>query len=68
MRLLKDNNIGLVLSSKKTDNELKEDIFNIINDFDSRKEYGLRGYKYATKYFNKEKNSQNFKKLLEEIS
>ena len=61
MRLLEVHNIGIVISSSVTDNELKTELDKIISDYSTRNKIGLNGYKYAIKNYDKSKNAYFFK-------
>lgn len=52
MRLLSDNNIGVVVPSTITDLELKKMMNEIVSDYKMRYNIGLKGYNYAVKNFN----------------
>ena len=61
MRLLEVHNIGIVISSSVTENELKTELDKIISDYSTRNKIGLNGYKYAIKNYDKSKNAYFFK-------
>lgn len=51
MRLLSDNNVGIVIPSSTDNEELKTLLNNVLYNFDLRKETGLRGYNFAINKF-----------------
>ncbi len=60
MKLLSDNNIGVVLSSKLSDDEIKLQLLNILNDYNEMKKNGYSGYKYVCENFDNEKIATEF--------
>lgn len=52
MRVLSDNNVGFVIPSTVTDDELKMMMNTIIKDDKLRHNIGLKGYNYAVENFN----------------
>lgn len=52
IRLIKDNDLGVVLKEKGTMMENKAIMLNVIRDIKLRNDYGRRGYEFATKHFN----------------
>lgn len=67
MRLLSDNEIGLVISSDCTDAEIDNLIKRISNDPEYREKIGLAGYKYAIKTFDNVQIVERFRKMMETI-
>lgn len=65
MRILSDNNIGFQISSSETEEYITKKLSEIVEDFDQRKNMGLRGYKYAKQKFDVENVSKNFYQLIE---
>lgn len=61
MRILSDNNIGVVISSSISKDSLKTELLKITSDFHLRKSMGLRGYKYAIDNFDNKVISDKFK-------
>lgn len=68
IKLLKDNKIGIVLSSNESDISLSEKLHLILSDFDYRKNIGEKGYIYAVTNFNKDLIAKNFALKLIKIS
>lgn len=66
MRLLDDNNVGLVVSSDINENDCRKKISSLMNT-SFRTEMINRGYDYACANFNIEKNSITFKNHIKEI-
>jgi len=64
MRLLSDNNIGFVISSDASDEDLNKKLMEILLNYDYRDSIAIRGYDYATSNFDKTKISQEFKNKL----
>lgn len=60
MRILSDNNIGLVVDSSSSYAEILKTVDSVINSESIRLEYGKRGYAYASSKFDKEKISEEF--------
>lgn len=58
MRLLSDNEIGLVVNSDKSDPEIKEAITEIVGNYEKRKYLATKGYQYAEKMFDERNNSK----------
>lgn len=67
MRILSDNNIGIVISSSLTDKELKSELLSIINNSELRKETGLRGYRFAIENFNNSDIVNRFTQKIEQV-
>ena len=66
MRVLSDNNLGLVISSDLNDDMILEQI-NILRDISLRNEFGLRAQEYARDKFDKNQNAESFKKYIEKL-
>lgn len=64
MRLLSNNQVGLVVSSESGEEEIRDAVSSLY-DFQTRKEYSKSGYNYACKVFDRQKNAQNFKEQIE---
>jgi hypothetical protein len=67
MRLLEAYNIGIVISSSITDNELKLELDKVISNYLTRYKIGLNGYEYAIENFDKSKNSYFFKTNIKKL-
>ncbi len=67
MRLISDNNLGIVLSADAPIEELKESVQNILTNEPMRIEYAKKGYQYAVEHFDKNKTAAKVKQLLTEI-
>jgi len=52
IRMIKDNNLGIVLREKATIKENKAILLNVIKSIKLRSDYGRRGYDFAVKNFN----------------
>lgn len=65
MRILSDNQIGIVVSSDDEDNIIKNSLNHFLEDFQSRKKLGQRGYCFAKKEFDMKANSD---KLMDKLS
>lgn len=67
MKILSDNNIGLVIGSDESTEEIIKKLKEILN-FNTRKRLSLSGYEYATMHFDREKIGEkikdNFHRLL----
>lgn len=64
MKLLDEHKIGFVISSNLNDNDLKENISNILLNYNLRVKIGYNGYTFAQNNFNNEKITQKFKEFL----
>jgi len=64
MRLLSDNQIGIVVGSDEGDDTIKKRLKLFFEDFQSRKDLGKRGYDYAKTEFNMKTNSERLKDKL----
>jgi glycosyltransferase involved in cell wall biosynthesis len=60
MKILSDNSIGIVLSSRSQDSVLKNKLETICTNFEMRKQIGLKGYKFAVENFDNEKTAKGF--------
>ena len=58
MRLLSDNEIGLVVNSDKSDTEIKETLADFVDNYEKRKYLATKGYQYAEKKFDENNNSK----------
>lgn len=67
MLILSDNNIGYVVSSDSNDDDIIYKFEIVLDDYNLRKEIGIKGYDYALKYFDNNKNSLMFKEKLKTI-
>ena len=67
MRILSDNNIGIVIASNEKEEIVKQKLINIISNFKLRKEKGYEGYQYAKNNFNNQIIAKKFKKLIESL-
>lgn len=68
MKLLSDNNIGLVISSDNDNNYNRIILEHVINDKEYIEKMGQIGYEYAVKNFDKKIISNTLKELLLEIN
>ncbi|MEG2278212.1 MAG: hypothetical protein RSA53_09990 [Odoribacter sp.] len=68
MKLLSDNEIGIVISSLSSDSEIKAIMQKIITDFDLRKSIGFRGYNYAINKFDNKQIAYDFIEKLRSIA
>lgn len=65
MRLLSDNQIGIVVGSDESDDAIKKRLKLFFEDFQSRKYLGKRGYEYAKTEFDMKTNSE---RLMDKLS
>lgn len=66
MRVLSDNNIGIVISSDCDNNEIVKYI-TLIKNVEIRNGFAQRGLSYAKNHFDMNKNAQTFKKIIENL-
>ncbi len=67
MRILSDNEIGLVIPSTVPDKLLETELNEIASNFELRKAIGKKGYDYAVNNFDKQIISKQFKQQLESL-
>lgn len=67
MQIISQNEVGLVMSSNLTKNELSSELKKIVEDYEFRKEIGKKGYDFAIKHFNNQIIAEDFKKRMEEM-
>ena len=67
MRILSENNVGFVISSESYDENIKDKIVSIVNNYEERKMMGQRGYEYAKNNFNRGANSRKLMSILSSI-
>lgn len=67
MKILSENNIGVVISSSVSNDCLKSELIKITSNFELRKKIGLLGYDYAIKNFDNTKIAENFKIKIENL-
>jgi len=68
MKVLSENSIGIVLSSKSQDSCIKSQLEMICTNFELRKQIGLKGYKFAVENFDNEKTAKGFKNKIIKIN
>lgn len=66
VRLIKDNNLGLVLNPNDDASYNKETLVRFVNDQGMYEELSKRGYQYAVSNFNRQQISSSFRKRLED--
>ena len=64
MRILSDNQIGIVVGSDECDDAITNRLSHFLEDFQSRKELGKRGFEYAKMHFDKSVVSNKFREEL----
>lgn len=67
MQLLLENNIGVVITSMLSDEELEKQVTTIIQNYNLRKEIGERGYKYALQHFDNQNVVNDFQEKIKMI-
>ena len=67
MRILSDNDIGVVLDSQLPEYEIKKKIERIINDQSYRLAYAEKGYQFAKDKYPKELVAKQFTELLQSV-
>ena len=67
MRILKDNNIGVVISSDLSDDAIKKAFLDNFSDNGKCESMRKHAYEYAKEHFDKKNISSNFRLLLESI-
>lgn len=67
MKILADNEIGMVISSSISKDHLQDELLKITSDFPLRKRIGLQGYNYAVKNFNNRVIAGDFKNKIENL-
>lgn len=67
MKILSDNEIGVVIGSDEKDEICANMISHFLNNYDLRKKYGQKGYEYASIHFDKNEISSKLKRELETI-
>lgn len=67
MRILSDNNIGLVISSEESIINSKSKLNSALTNKEYMKNMGLVGYNYAVQNFNKETISSDFKNKIQTL-
>ena len=67
MRLLKDNNVGVVLSSEADDNEVVEVIDKLLGEYQYRADIGKRGYDFCVNKFDNQKVVDDLMSKLENV-
>lgn len=64
MRILSDNNIGIVISSDEDDQIISEKLEIVLENRDYQREMGIKAYEFAKIHFNNDKISKDFKEKL----
>lgn len=67
MRLLQDNNIGILIDSEESEDSVLKKITSLIENKEKRMEIGNKGYKYAKENFDSEVTKMNFIKKIVEL-
>ena len=67
MKILKDNNIGVVISSDLSDDAIKKAFLDNFSDNGKCESMRKRAYEYAREHFDKKSISSNFRLLLESV-
>lgn len=67
MKILSDNNIGIVISSSISNDCLQSELIKITSNFELRERIGLLGYDYAIKNFDNKIIAKKFKMKIENL-
>lgn len=67
MRLLADNDVGVVISSELNDSELKSQLISVFSDSAKMKSIGVKGYKFVCDKFDHTKIVDGFVNKLQQI-
>ncbi len=67
IKLLQDNNIGIVIDSKESEKSILKKLSSLIENKEKRKEIGNNGYEYAKENFDTKTITSFFTKKIEEL-